>query len=176
MPCGASNTATITLSPEYAGAVMTGNNNTGNGHTGTMTSDFCSGSSLLNVIPTPNPCGASDQHNHYAWTANATNDYDIFAQWQVPSDFSSFSSITFNGQTSSATDVAKMTVYKKGVATACGAAGSVSTAGTWSSASPGTGSCTINAGDTLTFDVDLKVAVTAEYARAGEITIVYNRK
>ncbi|HET9850236.1 MAG TPA: right-handed parallel beta-helix repeat-containing protein [Candidatus Saccharimonadales bacterium] len=173
---GGSSTATVTLAPEYVNAVMTPNNNTGNTHTGSMTSDFCSGSSLLNIIPSPNPCGASDQHSYYSWTESiaGTNDYDIFVQWRAPTDFSSFNSITFNGWTSTTSDLAKITIYKG--STACGTAGTVSTTATWGTANPGFGSCTVNAGDTIVLDVSLKVAASGDYARAGEINIIYNRK
>jgi len=173
LPCGAGSTATVTLSPEYPGAVLTPVSGT---NTGTMTSDFCSGSSLLNIPSASNPCGTSEDHTYYSWTATAGNDYDIWVQWQAPSDFSSLSGITFYGQTTSNTDSSTITVYKKAVSSACGLAGTVATSGTWGTATPGYGSCSIAAGDKLFFDVNLSVGTSGEFARAGEIVINYNRK
>ena len=180
LPCGASSTATVTLSPEYAGAVMTHNNNSANGSTGTMTSDFCSGSSHLGIPASSNPCGATQDFNYYSWTeASGANDYDVWTNWQAPTDFSSISSITFYGWTTSSTnDAVKLTVYNAG--TACGnstiAANSTSFTSTTVSTSSCTGGSAIAAGTNVTFDVDLKVGAASDFARVSNIVIVYNRQ
>jgi hypothetical protein len=173
--CGAGSTRTVTLSPEYPGAVMTANNTTGNTHTGTMTSDFCSGSSHLGIPASSNPCGATEEHNYYSWTANATNDYDIFVRWQAPSDFSSLSSINFYGWKNGATDDVKLTIYSS-TGSVCGTATSISgSTSTWINQAYTITGCSPSAGNVLTFDLDLKVAVSSDITRVGEINIVYNR-
>lgn len=173
--CGAGSTATVTLSPEFPGAVMTGD---GSNNTGTMTSDYCSGSSLTRTVNSSVCDGATTtEHNYYSWTASATNDYDIWTQWQVPSDWASFSSVTFAAKVSTTTsDSVVVTIYKVGVSTSCGSA-TVNTASTWqTSSSISTAGCTISAGDKLMFGIKLTVGVTNDFARMGEIIITYNRK
>jgi len=85
-------TKKITLIPEFPGATLTGD---GTSNVGTMTSDFCS---KTNTNPPDINTGvcvtAGDLHNYYSWTAQATNDYDIWIPWQVPSDFGEFASST----------------------------------------------------------------------------------
>ena len=63
----AQNDISLTLSPEYAGAVLTGD---GSNNVGTMTSDFCSGSSLLNIGTS---CGARRVQNLYTYSEDITN-------------------------------------------------------------------------------------------------------
>jgi hypothetical protein len=151
--------------------------NTGNTHVGTMTSDFCSGSGAGGLNINASVCGTGTAtHNYYSWTANATNDYDIFVRWQVPSDFSSFSSLNFNGWKTGTTDDVKLTVYSATNA-ACGTPTSISgTNATWINQAYTITGCSPSAGDVLTLDIDLKVAVTNDFARVGGITITYNRK
>ena len=82
---GGSSTKTVTLTPEFAGAVLQadgGNNN------GTMTTDFISGLSA----------GAGYKHNFYQWTTSqaTAQDYDIIITHQLPSDFNATSEFTDN--------------------------------------------------------------------------------
>jgi hypothetical protein len=173
MACGAGSTRAVSLTPEYAGAVMTGD---GTSNTGTMTSDFCSGSGVGGLNINASVCGTGTAtHNYYSWTASATNDYDVWVRWQAPSDFSSFGSnaFTLNGWTTSASDSAALTVYDASN-TSCGT-GTVSTTATWGTAQITPSGCTVSAGDILSLKIHLNVAVTGEFARSGEITIVYNR-
>ncbi len=165
----AQNDISVTLSPEYAGAVLTGD---GSNNTGTMTSDFCSGSSLLNIGTS---CGASEDHNFYAWTANATNDYDIYVKWKVPSDFASFAStpVQFYGWKTGGSDAVQMRVYKSGSSTVCDN-DSLGSNGSWAlTNSVPTTNCTINPGDELVFRMTVSVATNGNYARVGEIFINY---
>lgn len=174
MACGAGSTATVTLAPEYPGAVMTGS---GGSNTGTMTSDFCSGSGTGGLNINASICGTgSASHNYYSWTANATNNYDVWVRWQVPSDFASFGSnaFTFNGWTSSTSDSAALTVYDPSN-TSCGTATISTASAAFTTASITPSGCTVSAGNILSLKVHLNVGVNGEYARAGEITIVYNR-
>jgi len=165
----AQNDISLTLSPEYAGAVLTGD---GSNNVGTMTSDFCSGSSLLNIGTS---CGASEDHNFYSWTANATNDYDIYVKWKVPSDFASFAATPMQlyGWKTGAGDTVQVRVYKSGSSTVCDN-DSLSSSGSWALVtSDPTTSCSISAGDDLVFRITLIVATNGNYARAGEIFINY---
>jgi hypothetical protein len=173
--CGASSTATVTLSPEFPGAVLTAD---GTSNTGTMTSDFCSGSGSggININAAICDGATATAHNYYAWTASATDDYDVWTQWQVPTDWASFSSITFSARVSTTTsDSVVLTIYKVGQTAACGS-GTVNTGTTWqTSSSISTASCTLSPGNKIYFDAKLTVGVTNDFARMGEINIVYNR-
>jgi len=84
-------TKRITLIPEYAGAVLTGD---GTNNSGTMTSD--------NDAGTPS-------RNYYNWTVSGStvNDYDIWVKIPIPSDFSEFTSsdaLTIEGWTDNTTN------------------------------------------------------------------------
>src|SRR5690606_25151227 len=136
----------------------------GSNNTGTMTSDFCSGSSRQNLntsvctVPT-------ESHNYYSWTANATNDYDIWIRWRVPSDFSTFSAADFNGWRTSSSDSVTVTIYNN-AASSCDSASISGTVATWNNTSLSSiGSCTPSAGDVLTIRVQLSVGVNGEFAR-----------
>ena len=176
----ARNSKKATLMPEYAGAVLTGDG--GGDNIGTMTSDFCSNGNTNPPNINTTVCATSgDLHNYYSWTANATNDYDIWVNWQVPSDFDGFdtsSAIQFYGWRTSSSDAVTLTVYDDNDAV-CGTGTSISgTASTWNLtnyADP-TGCSAITAGDTITFRMHLTVGVNSEFARAGEIYINYLSK
>jgi len=172
-PCGgAGTTKTVTLAPEFPGAVLTGD---GTSNTGTMTSDFCSGSSRQN-INTSVCTVATESYNYYSWTANATNDYDVWIRWQVPSDFSSFTSTgSFNGWRTSTSDSVTMTFYNNSVSS-CASASISGTVATWNNTSlSGLTGCSPSPGDVLNIRVQLSIGVNSEFARVGEITLIYNK-
>jgi parallel beta-helix repeat protein len=171
----ARNAVSFTLTPEYAGAVMTGD---GSSNAGTMTSDFCSNSSpAINT----GVCGvANDVHNYYSWTTSqaSAQDYDIYVRWQVPSNYDSSDSmptIKFYGwRTNTTNDSLTMTV--RNGTTTCGTATSAGGSnGAWTQATYTTGSCgTITPGTTvLTFTLHM-TAATSDFVRVGEIGITYN--
>jgi hypothetical protein len=166
------NAKKVTLAPEFAGAVLTGD---GTNNTGTMTSDFCSGTSYRSI--NTSICAASEEHNYYSWTAQATNDYDVWTKWQVPSDFSAFAAsnpITFYGSRSSSSTGTSVTLtFYNAAGTVCGTATSITNTTTWSSTNYTSSGCTPSAGDVLTIRVTLSVGVNNEVARIGEITINY---
>ncbi len=173
----ARNSITTALIPEYAGAVITGD---GSDNIGTMTADFCSGSSYLNIPTSSNPCGASEEHNYYSWTTSqvTAQDYDIYVRWQVPSNYDSsdaMPAINFYGwRTSTTNDAITMTV--RNGSTTCGTATSAGGSnGAWTQATYTTGSCgTITPGSTvLTFKLRLSAA-TNDTVRVGEIGVTYN--
>jgi hypothetical protein len=170
----------VTLAPEYAGAVLTGD---GSNNTGTMTSDFCSGSSLRNIPSASNPCGASEEHSYYTWITTAQNDYDIWVRWQVPSDFSDFAAsdaIQMYGwrTDSTATTKVDLSLYNAS-GTQCGTTTNVATGtAAWTQTSmSGTvtaSGCSISAGDVVSFRIQMQA--NNKTVRAGEITINYQRK
>jgi hypothetical protein len=172
-------TVTETIIPEFAGATLTGD---GVNNTGTMTSDFCSNGNTNPPDINTGVCATSgDLHNYYSWTAQATNDYDIWVDWQVPSNFDAFASstaISYYGWRTSVSDSVTLTVYDDNNAV-CGSATAISgTVAQWNNtnyADP-TGCSAIVAGDIITFRVQLSVGVNDEYARVGEISIDYLAK
>lgn len=171
-------TRTITLVPEYPGAVLTAD---GGSNTGTMTSDFCSHSALLNVNSTA--CGTTgDEHNYYAWTTTqgTVQDYDIYIRYRMPADYDTGSMANmriWGWGTTSANEIVSLALYK-GSGTACSTITNAITGNTtWNegtSASP-LGACSIAAGDFVTFKVRV-AAGTNNVARAGEIRFEYRSK
>jgi hypothetical protein len=177
----ARNGLAVTLTPEYAGAVMSGD---GSNNTGIMTSDFCSNSSpAINtgVCPT-----GGDKHNYYSWTANASNDYDVYVRYQLPSNFGGFNSatsISMNGFRSSSNGSVDLTLYNASGGV-CGAANTTiaSSNGAWTNNTltslTSDSDCTsMAAGDVITFVVHMNIGGTGvsgtDFARAGEISIGY---
>ena len=171
-------TRTVTLVPEYPGAVLTPD---GSSNTGTMTSDFCSHSALLNINSTA--CGTTnDEHNYYAWTTTqgSAQDYDIYVRYRMPADYDTGSMANmriWGWGTTSANEIVSLALYK-GSGTACSTITNAITGNTtWNeatSASP-LGACSIAAGDLVTFKVKL-TAGTNNTARAGEIRFEYRSK
>jgi fibronectin-binding autotransporter adhesin len=175
----------ITLAPEYAGAVMTGS---GSSNIGTMNSDYCSNTAALSL--NTGICATSgDVHSYYSWTTNqaTAQTYDIYVRYQVPSDFSAFAAsnpISMYGWVTNATtntDDVQLALYKG--ATACSTGTHIgTTSGQWttnnlSGFSGGNfGSCTIAAGDIVTFKINVKAGASGDFARAGELSISYLSK
>jgi len=171
----ARNTKTVTLVPEYAGATFTGD---GTNNTGSLSSDFCSSTALLNVNAAA--CNAaSDEHNYYAWTTTqgTAQNYDIYVRYRIPSDYSTGSMANLKfwawGSTS-ASEIASLGLYKNS-GTACSSISNAVTANTtWAEstiASP-LGACSIVAGDYITLKIKL-TAGTNKIVRAGEINFTY---
>ncbi len=171
-------TKKITLAPEYAGGTFTAD---GSNNNGSLSSDFCSSSSLLNTNTTACP-SAADEYNYYAWTTTqgTAQDYDIHVRYQVPSDYDtgSMTNLRFTAMgTLGANEIASLAMYK-GNATACGTiTDAITSNATWATstnASP-LGACTIAAGDMVTFKIKL-TAVSNGFARAGNISFDYRSK
>ena len=166
----------ITFIPEYAGATFTPD---GTNNSGSLSSDFCSGSGRLSI--NTGVCATStDEHNYYEWTTGngSAQDYDIYVRWRVPADFTGFSNSTaidMNGWRSGSATVELALFEDDG--TQCGTTTNVATGtSAWSNValSGDETTCTVAAGDLLTFRVKVS-ASTGEFARAGEITIDYDR-
>ncbi len=173
--CGAGSTATVVLAPEFTNATFSG---VGGTNTGTLTSDYCAGSSRFPSGENTAVCtNATDEHNYYSWTGNSGNSYDIFVRWSVPNDFASFSSGSFYYWKTASGDTVTMNVYNAS-STACATQSGSGTTGAWP-ASPQsitmTG-CTPSAGSVITIDIHLAVAGSgSDFARIGEISLTYNR-
>ena len=171
-----SNTRAVYLVPEYPGLTLVPD---GSNNTGTMTSDFCSGTSGLSV--NTSVCAASDNHNYFSWTTaeSTAQDYDIFVRYKVPSDFSSFASsstITMDGwRTDSTNNMVELALFDDTM-TQCGTTTNVATGtATWSNVALGgdeTG-CGITAEEVITFRIRM-TADQNDFARAGAIEFSYN--
>jgi len=133
--CGAAPNSIVTLTPEYAGAVLNGvtpNN------VGTMTSDFCATSGALTVGTL---CGSGDARNFYKWTSpqtGALNEYDIYVTYKLPTTFKAFASdttMTLTARTDNTTNgIVTLEVYKAVTGgspsiTACGTETDITTSG-----------------------------------------------
>jgi hypothetical protein len=142
-----------------------------------MTSDFCSGTSRRSI--NTSICASTDEHNYYSWTsASGDNDYDIYVRYQIPSDFSAFSSDTsvqmYGWRTDGTNNLVELALFQAN-GTQCGTTTNVATGtATWTETALGgseTG-CTVAAGDIVTFRIHV-VASASEFARAGEIRFDY---
>lgn len=168
-------TKTVMLAPEFPGATFTAITANSNG---SLSSDFCSGSALLNVNTTV--CDTTDEHNYYAWTTTqvAAQDYGVFVRYRMPSDYDtgSMTNLKLWGRGTSASEVVGVVMYKG--ATVCGTIADVVTgANTWvetTLASP-LGSCTINPDDIVTFKFTM-TATTNNTASLGELTYTYRSR
>jgi hypothetical protein len=174
---GAGQTATVTLSPEYAGATFTpdGTNNTGD-----LSSDFCSGSSRQSI--NTSYCGATENHNYYEWsnTQATAQDYDIYVHYQLPSDYESgtMSNLKINGWgTTTTTEVVSVSLFSDARGTACSTgSNAVTTNATWGQATTASplGACSPAAGDMVTFKVHVEAGQN-NFALAGEVSFDYTK-
>jgi hypothetical protein len=193
--CGNAPDDIITLTPEYANAVLNG---TG---VGTMTADFCGNGGGLSV--NTGFCASGEARNYYKWTSpQATyQSYSIYVAYKLPSTFKGFSSGTtkLTALVDNTTNAAvKYGIYRKasgGGLTSCSPEATVvgwngssanGTASTWTDGVAGTtmsGTATIDpsactsfvAGDT----VIVKVTVTAQSnasAYVENLTFRYTNK
>lgn len=174
----AQRTYSVTLSPEYAGATFTPD---GADNTGTLSSDFCSGSSRLSKNTTV--CAATVTHNYYQWTtASATpQDYDVYVRYQMPTDYETgtiANMAIWGWGTNTTNEQVTVALYSDASGTACStSSNAVTGAAAWAQATVASplGACTIVAGDVVTFKVRLR-AGTGNYARAGEISFALKNK
>ncbi len=170
--CGSSGgTRTITLAPEFPGAVFTPD---GSNNVGFMQSDRVGGLSG----------GQGYKHNFYQWSTDqvAAQDYDISTSYQIPSDFSGFASgswkIWVYADSLTSTNIEFM--IKSSTDASCYAsAQSVKPvgAGAWEQitiANPGNG-CTFAANDIITITVTPRAITPAtNYVKFGELQFSYN--
>ena len=161
--CGSPPNNIVTLTPEYAGAVLNG---TG---VGTMTADFCSDQSgILQINNTL--CSTGQANNYYEWTSpQATSQtYSILLTFQLPQTFDGFiddNTITLDGRTTDTTD-ANVTyeVFRSTGATIteCGSDTTVTTSNnTWQTVqhngneATDTTNCNFAAGDKVIFKLNM---------------------
>jgi hypothetical protein len=177
-------TRTVNLIPEYPGATFTPDTTS---NTGSMTSDFCSDLRGVNTAITPtnaSPCDSdlSEEHNYYTWSStSATQDYDIWVRWQVPSDFAGWDTLTnavqVYGWRTDATNTVTVSMFDTAGA-AVGSATNVATGtGTWTQTtvvSTPTGTYTI--GGYVTFRIQMLSDTIGDHVKVGEIEIDYKGK
>ncbi len=178
------NTRTINLAPEYPGAVLTGD---GTNNIGTMTSDFCSGTSRLNVNVSGSNCGSTDEYNYYSWTSQATNDYDIYIRYQLPDDWDGFNgntSIQMYGWRTTSTEKVELALFNSG-GTQCGSTTEINSSNTTWQQTALTGSESSDSacnttnmapGSIVLFRIRMTVGTNNNFARAGALSFSYNSK
>jgi hypothetical protein len=164
----------VTLTPEYAGAVLTGSG------TGTMTSDFCEQGVSADITDTNTTfCESGQIHNYYNWTAaSGSQTYSVYIRWRIPDNFAAWDTdpVQIYGRVSDSTDGSV-------TATVFGTGGGVENSGgtaidgtsaTWTQttveALPLEG--TYTAGGYMTIKIDLQVTGT-DTAQVGEINLNY---
>lgn len=178
--CGDSPDTFITLSPEYAGAVLNGSG------LGTMTSGICSDNLNINDGSSgqPTTCGTNETSNFYKWTSTqgTAQTYDVFVNYKLPSSFGGFvaGSTTVKGKTDSTYSTVSYQVYKNngGTMTACGSSTSISTGvqTTWqtgtatSTADPA--NCSFAGGNSVVFKITLSAQAYAN-AYIGDINFAF---
>jgi hypothetical protein len=165
--CGAAPNNIITLSPEYAGAVL---HQSGSSSIGTMTSDFCSGTSGVNIndgtSSQPSICSSTQTFNFYRWTSpqGSAQQYSLWVTYQLPSTFKNFvnGTTTLTGRTDSTNSTVQYTIYKNvsgSSLTTCSASATVSTGvqSNWQVVAPTTdpSGCTFAAGNSIIFKIDV---------------------
>jgi hypothetical protein len=165
--CGAAPNNIITLTPEYAGAVL---HTSGSSSIGTMTSDFCSGTTGINIndgtSSQPSICSSTQTFNFYRWTSpqGSAQQYSIWVTYQLPSTFKSFvnGTTTLTGRTDSANSTVQYTIYKNvsgNALTTCSASATVSTGSqsNWQVVAPTTdpSTCGFAAGNSIIFKIDV---------------------
>ena len=182
--CGAAPDTFITLSPQYANAVMNG------ADIGTITSDLCSDTLNINDGSSSQPtvCGANETYNFYKWTSaeTTTQTRGIYVTYQLPSNFKNFISGTTSlmGRTDSADSAVTYQIYRDDGTgttglTSCGSAISVSTGTqtTWqkatASGSADPSACSFQAGDSILVRINLSTKNNAN-AYVSNLNFVFN--
>jgi hypothetical protein len=152
-----------------------------------MTSDFCSDLRGINTATTPtnsSPCDSdlSEEHNYYTWTSSsATQDYDIWVRWQVPSDFAGWDSLTnavqVYGWRTDATNTVTVSMFDTAGA-AVGSATNVATGtGQWTQTTVvSTPTGTYTNGGYVTFRIQMANDTANDHVKVGEIEIDYKAK
>ena len=164
--CYATHQKVITLTPEYAGAVLYG---TGGSNTGTMTSGYTT-------------TGYTNKENYYEWTTTQTTaqNYDVVVSIPVPSDFASWNganpiNVDLMGNPV-LNDTIAITMYDTSntVATNWNAC-TLTTSTTWARST----ACAVSGGtwtpnSTIDFMVNMQAAASGGTIYLGDITLSYN--
>jgi hypothetical protein len=98
--CGSAPDNIITLTPEYTGAVLNGSG------IGTMTADFCSNDTDLQV--NTSFCASGLSRQYYRWTSPQASEqtYGIYVSYKLPNTFKEFTSANTITLTALTDDVA----------------------------------------------------------------------
>jgi fibronectin-binding autotransporter adhesin len=172
----AQHSRTVTFAPEYANATLTGS---GTNNSGNMTAGFCS--NTVGTIPNTNTsvCASGQQHNYYQWNptvATPAQTYDVYLRYQIPSDYANTPTVSMYGWRTGSSDAVTLYLYDSS-GTLCGSSTNVATGtASWTTNNYSISTCSITAGSTVLFKVDLSATSTSDYARAGEITFTYKSK
>jgi len=182
--CGSSPDNVVTISPEYTNSVMHG---TG---VGTLTSDFCSDASGIDINDgssgQPTICGTNETYNFYKWTSPQASDqaYSIYVTYQLPSTFKSFASGSTSLQArvdSTSNASVKMQIFKNhptSTLAACGSNVTITTStNTWQSpAASGTAdpsTCGFVGGDSIVFKITVSSKSNAN-AYVGNLNFTFS--
>lgn len=156
--CGTPPDTFVTLSPEFAGGIVTGSG------TGTMKTDICSDQLNVNDGSSAQPtvCGTNETYNYYNWTSpSATDQYKIiYVNYQLPQNFKQFigGATSVMGRTDSTNSTAVYQFFRNDPVdglVACSTEQSISTGvqALWQKGTPGGAAdptaCGFEAGDTL---------------------------
>lgn len=162
--CGASPDTFVSLSPEYANAVMNG------ADIGTISSDLCSDELNINDGSSAQPtiCNTDETYNFYKWTSaeSTAQIRSIYVTYQLPANFKEFvaGSTSLMGRTDGANANVNYQVYRDSDddgLISCGSAIPVSTGASsaWQTASATGGSdpstCGFEPGDSMLLRVNL---------------------
>ena len=155
---GGGGTQTVTLSPEYAGAVF---HASGSSNQGYMQSDFDS----------------TNNHNFYEWSTDqaSAQTYDIVVRYQVPSDYTSYDNLKVWTEVDSTTGTSvKIDMKDGGTDCSGGSFATLSTSTSWQQDTI-TNSCTFAANDVITLDFRLQSTGTSTvWTKLGELSFQYN--
>jgi trimeric autotransporter adhesin len=168
--CGDRPDTFVTLTPEYAGSVVTAPSNPG-----TFASGFCSDALNVNDGSSGQPtvCGTNESNNFYELkTSFSSSTNSVYVTYKLPSDFKEFvaSSTSLTARTTKVGSSVAYQIYRKNQnadLTACGSSVTASTgvqtawqiATASGSADPST--CSFAAGDSIVFKITLAAATTS---------------
>lgn len=165
--CGERPDTFVTLTPEYAGAVVSAPTSFG-----TFNSGFCSDALNVNDGSSSQPmvCGTNESNNFYELKSSYTpSTSNIYVTYKLPSDFKEFvaGSTSLMARTAKAGSLVTYQIYRKTQNTdlsACGSAVSASTdvQSVWqiatASGSADPSDCSFEAGDSIVFNINLAPA------------------
>ncbi len=187
--CGSSPDNIVTLTPEYAGAVLGGPGNVlGAGAQtpgiGVMTSEFCS--SEVGTLVVGTLCANHEARNYYHWTSPQATEqvYSIYVVYKLPTTFKNFNdsnTIKLTALTDNTSNAkATLHVFKKNAAgiTTCGSSDQLinTTTGLWQQQtydSADETTCGFAGGDNIVFKIDMKSKSSANIY-VENLDFVYN--
>ena len=162
----------VTLIPAFAGAVFSPASGDGT-NTGYMQNNYVTGLTAAQGY----------QHNFYQWSTDQTTaqDYDVIARYQLPSNFTSFVSGSWNAwvyATATGSGQAISYIIRDAAGDSCSTGSLALTAGTWTQdaiTDPSTTSpCSFSANNVITIDFRFTaVQPSTDYVELGEVQFSY---